>query len=170
MQELCSACSWRLSILRQPGYQMVIFCLQVKYILNDKALWSLWKKKREEEPLRDYLWLKVIHSSSFFFECFVEKICDCSELHSSVPLPAGCAPCKWSEFPIATKLLWTTWYKMDTILLYVQTAPSHSLWIHKCEDARGKTSEGYAEFERIHGNSSSLGSRVVSNHWTYSLP
>lgn len=51
---------------------------------------------------------------------------------------------------------------MDTILLYIQAAPSNSLWIHKCEDARGKTSEGYIGFEGIHGNSFSLGARWLA--------
>lgn len=48
---------------------------------------------------------------------------------------------------------------MDTILLYIQAAPSNSLWIHKCEDTRGKTSEGHIGFEGVHGNHFSLGAR-----------
>lgn len=118
------------------------------------------ERERTKGTSANCFWLKVIYSFfSLSFHCFIEKVCDCSELHSGVSLPAGRAPCKWSEFPVAAKLLWTTWHKMGTVLLHIQAAPSNALWLHKCEDARGKTSEGYLGFEGIHGNSFSLGVR-----------
>ena len=51
---------------------------------------------------------------------------------------------------------------MDTFLLHLQAAPSDSLRIHKCEDPRGTTAEGYLGFKSIHGNCFSLGTRWPS--------